>query len=375
MPDIKASESLSGRNARVRGRCRAFFAYDVGIAVDLAEAERLISAATRRDTIRDKRRAPAAVAAQPGPLRIALTGNVVDLGLTRSDPTVEAVLYDFGAVSVMYTLPIDTTLSELADLSDRLYEHPELQSSARALVTSLVETTAAAVRRPAISGASESYTIFEFSVPDSSSDLQEWSTAAAPAIAQVLRSSRAPLSRQEIADAMSSQISYSPHDLALIDWNAALLIGSDTTDTRHVLESANVELLEMRVLDQQLDDGLEESYRLLLKPRWLSTGVFGSRASDLQRIGRMQVDAAVLFEGVSNALKLVGDQYLARVYRLASQRFHLAEWDAAILRKIETLDSVYSKMSDRQINLRMEALEWIIIILIAIEVVMSLMKW
>ena len=39
----------------------------------------------------------------------------------------------------------------------------------------------------------------------------------------------------------------------------------------------------------------------------------------------MQVESAVLFEGVNNALKLLGDQYLARVYRLASQRFHLEE--------------------------------------------------
>lgn len=350
------------------------FAYDIGIAVDLAEAERLISVAKRRDTLRDKRRAPAGVAAQPGPLRIALTAEVVDLGLARSEPTVEAVLYDFGAVSVMYTMPVDATLAELAILSDQLYEHAELQSAARGLVTSLVETTAVAVRRPTVSRASESYTIFEIDEPDSSIDVGAWCDAAAPAIAQVLRSSTDPLSRQEIADAMSCRISYSPIDLALIDWNAALLVGADVTDTRKVLESANVELLEMRVLDQQLDDGLDESYRLLLKPGWPSFGLLGSRAADLRRIGRMQVDAAVLFEGVSNAFKLVGDQYLARVYKLASQRFHLAEWDAAILRKIETLDSVYSKMSDRQINLRMEALEWIIIILIAIEVVMSLMK-
>jgi hypothetical protein len=43
----------------------------------------------------------------------------------------------------------------------------------------------------------------------------------------------------------------------------------------------------------------------------------------------------------------LGDQYLARVYRLVSQRFHLEDWDASILRKLETLESIYGKMSDR----------------------------
>jgi uncharacterized Rmd1/YagE family protein len=72
---------------------------------------------------------------------------------------------------------------------------------------------------------------------------------------------------------------------------------------------------------------------------------------------------------VNNALKLLGDQYLARVYRLASQRFHLSEWDASILRKLQTLESIYEKVSDQAASYRMEILEWIIILLIAFEIV------
>ena len=52
----------------------------------------------------------------------------------------------------------------------------------------------------------------------------------------------------------------------------------------------------------------------------------------MSHIGQLQVESAVLFERVANTLKLLGDQYLARVYRLASQRFHLDAWDASILK-------------------------------------------
>jgi len=83
------------------------------------------------------------------------------------------------------------------------------------------------------------------------------------------------------------------------------------------------------------------------------------------------MESAMLFEGVNNAIKLLGDQYLARVYRHAAQRLHLAEWDASILRKLATLESIYEKLSDRQTNRRMETLEWIIIALIAFEIAMS----
>jgi hypothetical protein len=96
----------------------------------------------------------------------------------------------------------------------------------------------------------------------------------------------------------------------------------------------------------------------------------GSTAADLHRVVHMQVESAMLFEGVNNALKLLGDQYLARMYWLVSQRFHLAEWDASIIRKLHTLESIYEKISDRATTQRMEVLEWIIIILIAVSIVL-----
>jgi len=84
------------------------------------------------------------------------------------------------------------------------------------------------------------------------------------------------------------------------------------------------------------------------------------------------VDNAVLFEGVNNTLKLIGDQYLARFYRVVNRRFHLGEWDASILRKLQTLESIYEKISVQASNRRMELLEWVIIFLIAFSIVLEL---
>src|SRR5206468_4360360 len=127
-----------------------------------------------------------------------------------------------------------------------------------------------------------------------------------------------------------------------------------------------------RYLDQQLDVALEQAYEALPRQTWWRLALPGASGPDLRRIGTLQVESAVLFEGVNNALKLLGDQYLARVYRLVSERFHLADWDASILRKLETLESIYQKMSDFAGTRRMEALEWIIIVLITLSIVLPL---
>lgn len=119
-----------------------------------------------------------------------------------------------------------------------------------------------------------------------------------------------------------------------------------------------------------MDQALDEAYATLTSQRWYGIRWPGTMASNLRRIAGLQVDSAILFERVTNTLKLLGDQYLARVYRIASQRFYLPSWDTSIMRKLDTLDNLYDKMADHTGNRRMEILEWIIIILIAISILL-----
>jgi uncharacterized Rmd1/YagE family protein len=74
---------------------------------------------------------------------------------------------------------------------------------------------------------------------------------------------------------------------------------------------------------------------------------------------------------VTNALKLVGDQYLSRLYTLVSSRLHLRDWDASIVRKLQTIGGTYEKLADRATARRLEVLEWIVILLIASEILIQ----
>ena len=355
------------------GVCRALFAYEVARSIDLDAAQARITALKQRATIRHKRRAPSYFEYRPAPLRVTQEAEPLAVGPHRTAPTVDLLLYDFGAISVSYMIPFGGPFQVLLALSEALYDNAALLADSRQRVEQLVRGIHPAVSRSSLADFVEPYFIFEIAALGVPTPPPELIAAHARELAQVLRSERTALSDQEVSDALAYRISYGPDDLALIDWDAALLFDRDAEDVRDVLEFANVELLEMRYLDQQLDDALDQAYEVLSRRAW-GRFWFPSSGADLRRIGSMQVDSAILFEGVNNALKLLGDQYLARVYRLVSERFHLAEWDASILRKLQTLESVYQKMSDFTSTRRMEVLEWIIILLFVASIVLPLVS-
>lgn len=361
----------------LRGECRVLFAYDLGLSIDLDRARALLTTAHGAPAVRtllEDRPTPKYVEFHPKPVRTSERpeGQPADIAGLAVSPDSDATLFDFGAACFSYRIPFEASLDALLDLSVELYDHAALKEDSRRRVDDLVRSIGAAIARPRIASPVEDYVVFVVHPDSLRGTPDEFLERHAGLVARVLRAEPRPLSRQEESDALGCRISYSPGDLALIDWNGALVIQEDAADLLAVLEFANVELLEMRHLDEQLDRALDEAYRLTQSPPGLRAVLTRHAASDHQRIAKMQMDSALLFEGVNNALKLLGDQYLARVYRLAAQRLHLPEWDAAILRKLETLGSIYDKMSDRQANHRMEILEWIIIGLIAFEIGMSL---
>lgn len=353
-----------------KGICYALFAYDVGLAIDLDEADRRIKASKERGRIKHKPKAPHFLEYRPAPLRVIQEGTPLTIGKYVSTASVDVMLYDFGALSVTYKIPLAGSFSELLTLSEDLFENPVLLADSRTRVDQLLAALQETVDRPHVFSSVEDYVIFEVETYRGSTSNPVWITHPHE-LAQILRSDRALLSEQEVRDATSYRISYGPEDAAMVDWNGALLFGPNMEDVRAVLEFANVELLEMRILDRQLDDALDQAYEALSKKLWARLRLPGSFETDSARIAQMQVDSAIIFERVTNTLKLLGDQYLARVYRLASQRFYLEAWDASISRKLQTLESIYGKITDRVESRRLEILEWIIIILIAVSIAVS----
>jgi hypothetical protein len=349
------------------GACFALYGFEVAYAIDLDLAERVL-AAPERVRIKEPRRAPAHFEYRPAPLRVTVPAESSAVGAWRTDPTAELVVYDFGAVSVGFTIPLAGPLDDLPALAEGLEGNAALVAAARREVEQLVTALGAAATRPHVPAVVEDYAIYQVARFDEPCEADELLATYGELVGRVLRAVTRPLSIQEVEEATALHLSFGPDDVSVIDTDAAFVYDSEADDVRAVLDLANIQLLEMRYLDQSLDETLDAAYEQLARRS-------GPRLSpaELRRLTRLQLDAAVLFEQVSNALKLIGDQYLVRVYGMAGRRFHLSEWDASIGRKLQTLESIYQKVSDRAATRRMEVLEWIIIVLIAVSIFLPML--
>jgi len=362
------ADIMTHRPLVARGSCQVLVAFEVGQAIDLDRAEQVAASGTRRPWVAS-RRAPQQFGTRAGPLRFLkdAAGAPTVAGLAPS--AVEISLYEFGAASVGITLPLTGPLDTLPAVSDELYGHPALLAEARARVAALLVTIAPAVVRPKLGDVVEDYVIFQIDAVSPPLGPQELVRDYASIIARILRAERGGVSDDEVADALSVRLAAGASDLAVVDWNAALVYDPDPEETCALLEFANVQLLEMRFLDAQLDAALEEAYDALSRAG-KGVALLRSYAPVLGRVAELQADAAVLFERVTNSLKFVGDQYLGRLYRLVSGRFHLGDWDASITRKLQTIDGIYQKLADRATARRLEVLDWIIIVLIGVSILL-----
>ena len=350
----------------IEGRCSVFFAFDIGSAVNLERARELVSEPPEGIRLLHKQKTPKYFDYNPRPLRISQNAAAFcftdDEFCTREN--VDVTLFDFGGVSVCYRIDLRGSIDRLVNLGELLYENADLLEDARKRVEQVISVVHPAVTKPRLASLSENYLVFHLAKTEGPSSINDILSKNRDIIAQTLRVERDALSEQQIEDALGFRVSYSPRDLVLIDWSTAFIFGEESADVLAVIEFANLELLEMRLQDEELDRTLEHAYQGLSGKKRLGM--------NLNRVAQLQVDSAMLFESVNNALKLLGDQYLARVYQLLARRFHLEEWDASILRKLDMLNSIYTKMVDRSQHHRSLFLEAAIVLLIVFEIVLSL---
>jgi len=366
---VPSAAPAAGPTVRLyRGSALLLFAFDVGQAIDLERASPRLEPAARATRLDHRRCAPGHFQFEPPPLRVPCAPATLALSGGPREAPGECVLYDFGALSVCYAVDFDGPLSDLLALGAAAEAAGGAGSAARAEAERLLRVLGDAVHEPVLSPLFEDYVIYQVEavVPEARPAALVAETPLE--IARILRGEPDDLSEDEVRDALQSRLSFAQADLALVDWRAALLFDREPRDSREVLELANAQLLELRLLDDQLDRALDRSYETLRSTRGFTARL--RPGPGLAAIGRMQVEGAVLHERVRNALKLLSDQFLARLYRLAATRFHFAEWDASIQRKIETIESIYAKSFDRAAARRLEILEWLIIFLIAAGLVL-----
>jgi len=191
----------------IKGTCYAVFAYDIGWSINLEGVTRRITADRERNRFRHKTRGPQYFEYRPAPLRLMQEGGSIAVGQYQSRPTVEVMVYDFGAVTITYRFTLDGPFEGLLELSESLYENEPLLTESRKRVEQLVQAIHPSIERPKLAKEMEDYIIFSIESYSPEPSLPLW-TSRKTELAQILRGERTPLADQEIHDATSCHISY-----------------------------------------------------------------------------------------------------------------------------------------------------------------------
>jgi hypothetical protein len=353
------------------GALHVYIAFDWGEEIDLDLARRSIAAET--EELMRRRRTPSSFGYRPSPLRIPLPQQSEQLpSLGQCDISAEATVFDFGGVSVALKFPFALSAPALIHLAGWLAQPEPLIQKARTLLEPLFEKLRPAIHKPVWKESfSEEFFVFQFPAEEvlASNGLlkvdRHW-------LAGLLRLEASRLSDAEVEESLGRALSYSPNDLFIPDWASAVLADQDCEETLQVIEFANLQLLEYRFIDSRLDDDMRNAYKLSGRSTrgWLP--FWRSHARRLRMVGELKVEAEQWFERTGNALKLVGDQYLARAYHRLAERFHLKEWEESIVRKLGAIEGIYRVLADQAATYRAEFLEIIVILLITLEIVTSL---
>jgi hypothetical protein len=359
------------------GILHIFVAFDWGDEINLELAGQLASGTLL--TLARRPRTPASIAFQPTPWRFGLPPAPLELAeLGRVEAAAEATVFDFGAVSVGLRLQFALEPASISRLAGMLSDSATIVQAAKSCVTPLYELLLPAIGRANWSPLSEEYFVFQFPPATSDADprlqpekllgeLSAWTAGVA-----LLEDG--PLAASEVAEALRLNLSYSPQDLFVPEWSAAVLVDRECEETLQMVECANLQLLEYRHIDARLDQQLNRAYKLIhpLSRSWLPFWSVHSR--QLRDLGELRIEIHDVFERTGNVLKLVGDQYLARCYQLLAGRFHLDEWENNIGAALEVVQGTYQVLSDQSARIRMELLEAIVVVLIMLEIVLAFLR-
>jgi len=357
-----------------KGSVLIYRVFDVAEEVNLSRVEELLKSESNKARLKLTRTPRQAVIMRNAPVTLGLGESELVLSDRNLKIVTFAKFWDYGVLSIQFQIPIQAGMSwnELIDFSAALENDPMIDEAARLRAQELVNIVNPALRDPHSWHEFEDYAIFffeELSGIEKVSELAEKVDAAR----LILAENSVKLSVNARKSILESTFQYSDTDLTIIDWNSAIVIEpSGRKEVPEVIEFALTHMMEMRYYDSLLDQRLGILYDSIEESR---SRFFNNRFSALSREASTRyIEFSEFIERVDNSFKVVGDFYLARIFRAAGEEFRIPEWEENITRKMNLFARV-SELLQGEINVNRSLwLEIIIVVLIAFELVTTFSK-
>ena len=345
--------------------------FDIAGEIVLGRAEQLLSAdkGPRLRFATDTRKA---IIMKESPLKADLGEEVLDLPSGKYPIRIFARVWNYGVISITTELaiPPGTPWERLIKMAAELEKSEEIDLLAISRKDAMKKRLLPALVNPAEWEINEDYITYIIEKADGLEDPKDFIRKVDVA-ALILAEDKERLGEESRNFIIDSAIQYSTSDLAIIDWNSALLIEPDgERDAADVIEFSLTHLLEFRYYDDMLGRKLEELYDTMETKQESVVHIFRNFYSDIaEDASRKYMEFSEFLGRVENSLKTVGDPYLAVVFRASALEFHFDDWRKSISRKMETLAQISHILHGEVNTRRSHWLEIIIILLIAVEMI------
>ena len=352
------------------GAVRAFFLYDIADSIDLRSLRSVAGEGLAPAHLRLRpHTSPAYLEFPTPPLVARLTDET--LGGLRVERRVK--IFDYGVVSLRLSLPFSGQWNDLLALANHLRMGDDLRRAAKRTMQELnaeIHTALDDPHAPLV----EDYFVVEVEQFDGGMDTRTLLTKYGADLGGALLAEGERLSDAHLEETLRQRFSYFTDDLTVVQWDAAFIYDrrESAEAIGDILEFANSQLVELRTYDLLLDRELDNIYAM--QPGRQIRSPLGRRAAE--QAGSLRyiiVDVLELIDRSSNALKIIGDAYYARIYRAAAQRLGLEDWQKQIDRKLDSVGEMYRFLNDEARSGREQFLELIVIVLIVIEVVIGVL--
>lgn len=357
------------------GTLTLYQCFDLGYAIDLDKAEaRLAEPSAQRRTQAPIRQANSIDIAQQ-PLRVERGLLQVALGDLQIDGALRASIYDLGTVVLALALPLPRGTSwQLIAGALGEWQQPAvaLQAQFRTAIDELEATLLPAITKPNRSEIVEDYSIIV--VEQLEDGINPVRLGDYAQVHEALLGERRPLA----ADARSyfTRLSYYTDDLAILSWAGALIVDPEpfaAETAADLIEFANVELLLMRTYDDDIEAELPRVNQRIATTRTRFALPFVRRYSRLlSDVQQLVFEVTEVTERVDNALRVTDDVYWNRLYEATVTVLRVQVWRQGVDHKLALLREAYEMLHSDAEAERSTALEWIVIWLIAFEVVWAL---
>ena len=362
------------------GHVVALRLFDVAYAIDLRQVEEIWArhAGTASSRSRLSATPAKAVAFGVAPVAFGFDPIPLHLGTLAVTAAVTVRVYDFGVVAlVMRVAAVNLTWTGYTALLNAMDAHLGADGDGRlwdGLLARVRNLLAGALERPTGSAIEEDYligTVHAFDEAMTAAALQDRVD-----LVPLLSGEQRPLSEGARRDVLRQSFSFYTDDLVVLGWDRAFIYEPrGDSDVADVLEVANAQLLEMRYYDELLDDELPRMYGLVQTTRRTLNLLLPRRFADLaRRLYTLVAEVTELTEKVDNALQVTEDVYLARIYTAALDLFRVPTVTAAVNRKLAIIRDTYTALYDEASSSRAGLMEFLILLLIALEIVLALVR-